>query len=99
MWLAVSLMLMWVIYAIVSVVEFVAYVMYLTGTMGFARWYFSTVGYWGAVVAYGLPWVFALVQLSTETVAVWPGSWSIFQFMTSFIIWMLALFIHIYYID
>jgi hypothetical protein len=31
--------------------------------MQFARWYFRTVGYWGACVAYGLPWIFAMIQM------------------------------------
>lgn len=60
-YLGLSLMLTFVLYAAVSATEFVSWVMYMFGHTWFARWYFRNVGYWGSVIFYGLPPVFAFI--------------------------------------
>ena len=58
--LAVSLFFSWLFYLAVSVVELVAWILYMVDLRWFARFYFSTVGYWGSLVAYFIP-VFLLI--------------------------------------
>ena len=98
-YLGLSLLFTFVLYAVVSVTEFVAWVMYMFGTTWFARWYFRNVGYWGSVIFYGLPPVFAFVQCIVQSTIVFPGSWAIFQLVSGLVIWLTVALIHIYYID
>lgn len=60
-YLALSLMMTFFFYFAVSVIELIAWIIFLTGDMAFARLWFSTVGYWGTIIAYALPWIFAAV--------------------------------------
>ena len=62
--LAASMMLTFFLYFGVSVMELIAFFVYLEGTnRAFARFYFSTIGYWGSIIGYALPWIFALVHI------------------------------------
>ena len=62
--LAASMMLTFFLYFGVSVMELIAFFVYLEGTnRAFARTYFSTIGYWGSIIGYALPWIFALVHI------------------------------------
>ena len=76
--LGVSLILSFFFYAIVSVVELVAWVMYMFDTMEFARFYFRTVGYWGSLIFYSMPALFAFVQVITQDTLIWPGTWALY---------------------
>jgi hypothetical protein len=59
--LSYSLMFTFIFYALVSFVELIAWAFYMAGSPGFARFYFSTIGYWGCIVTYAVPWIFAAV--------------------------------------
>jgi len=52
-------------YLIVSFVEMILWIVYMTGEFEAARWYFSYIGYWGSIIAYALPMIFALIQMAT----------------------------------
>lgn len=97
--ISVSLMLSWMFYLIVSVVEVISWCLYISGSFEFARFYFSTIGYWGSIIFYAFPWIFALIQLVTKTTLAFPGSWGIFQFMVSLVLWIYTGLVHIFYID
>ena len=64
-YLAFSLCFTFLLYFIVSVVEMVAWVLYVVGEKDLMRLYFSTVGYWGSIVGYAVPWILAIVHLCT----------------------------------
>lgn len=98
-WLSVSLLLTFFAYAVVSVTETVGWVMYMTGNMKFARWYYRTVGYWGSLIFYSLPALFAFVQCITNSTIVFPGSWALFQMIFSIVLWLFCGLIHFFYID
>ena len=97
--LGLSLMVTFLFYGIVSVPELVAWIMYMFGHMDFARWWFPNVGYWGTIIFYGLPTVFAFIQVGRESTIVFPGSWTLFQLISSLLIWIIVMLIHIFYID
>lgn len=98
-WLAVSLLFTFLFYAAVSVTEVVAWVMYMAGSMHFARFYFRTVGYWGALVFYSIPALFAFVQCITNSTIKFPGSWALFMLVASIVLWLFCGLIHFFYID
>lgn len=98
-YLGLSLMFSWLFLGAVSVVELVAWIMYMYDNMWFARWYFRTIGYWGTILFFGIPTVFAFVQAGLQSTNVFPGSWTLFQLISSFIIWITTMLIHIYFID
>ena len=66
--LSYSLMFTFLFYLIVSFVEFIAWIIYMAGLPDFARFWFSTVGYWGSIIFYAIPWIFAAVQASISGV-------------------------------
>ena len=77
--LSVSLMFTFFLYMLVSFVEFILWILYCFEIMDPARWFFHTVGYWGSLVGYFLPVLFAMIQLgstlSGQTTS-FPGAWS-----------------------
>jgi len=77
-YLSLSLLHSYFLYAAVSATEAVTWILYMFGYIGPARWYFRNVGYWGAVVVYALPPMFAFIQMVTESTITFPGSWALF---------------------
>lgn len=71
-------MLSFFFYAAVSVTELVAWIMYMFDSMLFARFYFRTVGYWGSLIFYSMPALFAFVQAMVNSTIIFPGSWTLF---------------------
>lgn len=98
-YLGLSLMFSFILYAAVGATEFVSWVMYMFDDIWFARWYFRNVGYWGSVIIYMIPPMFAFIQIVTESTITFPGSWAIFQFVSGMLIWGSTGLIHIYFID
>jgi len=62
-WVAASLFTGWLFYLLVSVTELVAWIVYEFGSLGFAEYYFSTVGYWGSIILYAFPWLLAAIHI------------------------------------
>merc|ERR1712224_1130273 len=48
-WLAVLLMLTFILYGVISFAELIAWALYMDGYYDFARIWFTTVGYWGSI--------------------------------------------------
>lgn len=69
--------------------------------MGFARFYFSTIGYWGSLVLYAAPWVFAIVQLASTMRGItssFPGIWTMLLFIFGAIMWIFIGQFHIFFV-
>jgi len=62
-WVAASVFLGWVLYLVISVTELVAWIFYEFGSLGFAEFYFSTIGYWGSIIFLPLTWLAACIHL------------------------------------
>lgn len=92
-------MLTFFLYAIVSLVETIAWAMVSAGNVEFAAFYFSTVGYWGSIVGYALPWIFALLQIiltMNGATGAFPGTWTLVLFIVGLILWLAIGHIHIF---
>lgn len=98
-WLAASLFIGWWFYLFISVVELVAWIVYEHGSLGFAEYYFSTVGYWGTTCLYWVPWLLAAVHIGVYGVDAFPGSWAIFLLVIDAVMWIVMGLLHIIYID
>ena len=97
--LAASLLLTWLLYLIISVVELISWIMYLAGNAGLARFYFSTVGYWGSLIGYAGPWIVAIIQLVLVPQNAFPSVWATFHLIVSFVMWVGTGLVHIFFID
>ena len=63
-YLALSLCFTFLLYFIVSFIECVTWILYITDfDKSPMEFYFSTVGYWGSLVGYSIPWILAVVHL------------------------------------
>jgi hypothetical protein len=59
---ALSMLLNFVFYMVVSVVELVAWIVFMTGDGEFAKLWIGVIGYWGSLIAYVIPPVIALLH-------------------------------------
>lgn len=57
---ALSLLMTLVLYLVVSVIELVAWIVFMGGDGAFAKLWFGIVGYWGSLIGYVAPPLFAL---------------------------------------
>jgi hypothetical protein len=87
-----------VLYFFVSVVEFACSMIFETGRLGVALWYYRTIGWWGSI-AYCIPFALMMAQVCTEGYEVFPGNWSLFLMVFFGINWGIAMFSHIYLVD
>jgi len=60
-YISVSLLCTFLLYGGISLVEVIAFALIGSGEVEFAAFYFSTVGYWGSIIGYAFPWIFALL--------------------------------------
>jgi len=100
-YLAISLIIYWFTYLIVSVVELVAFVFYLFKDFAFPRFYFSTVGYWGSMIAYIFGPLFALIHFSATLdgkVSNFPGHWTIWLIVAGGCLWLLHGLLHFFFV-
>lgn len=98
-WHALSLMLTFLFYGLISFPELIAWALYMDGYYDFARWYFTTIGYWGTIFAYPLPAIFELIHLVYYDIKTFPGTWAVYQIVFSVLVWVTTMLLHIYYID
>jgi hypothetical protein len=87
-------------YMIVSMIEFVAWIVYLVGGPGFFSIYTSIVGYWGVTVVYAMPVIFAVLHVAItleSRVTASPGSYCLFLIIGGTIFWMLNVVLHVVY--
>ena len=76
-YLALSLAATFFLYLGVSFMEMISWFHYLRGHVQLARFYFAYLGYWGSVVGYAIPPIFAFIQLCYKGSDVFPGSWAV----------------------
>jgi len=100
-YLSLSLIFYWITYLVVSVVELVAWVFYLFQDYAFPRFYFSTVGYWGSLVAYLFGPIFAVVHIGVTLEGVltnFPGTWTLFLLLVGIFLWITHGLLHIFFV-
>jgi len=99
--LAWSVLISWCTYLIVSVVELVAWVFYIFGEYSFARFWFSTIGYWGSIVAYFVGPLFAVIYFGATlggNTNAFPGAWTLWLFIGGFALWIVHGLLHIFFV-
>jgi len=98
---AMSLMANFFMYALVSAVEFCAFIIYVNGDPYFAAFWFSMLGYYGSIFGLPLPWILSAVYIS-ETMDgvtdIFPGNWCVFVLVMTLIMWIGIAGLHIYYV-
>lgn len=98
---AIALMANFFMYALVSAVEFCAWIVHLNGDPYFAAFWFSTLGYYGAIFGLPLPWIMSAVYIR-ETMDgltdVFPGNWAVFMLVMTLWMWIVIAVLHIYYV-
>lgn len=92
-------MLTFILYGAISFVEMIAWALYMDGYYNFARFYFTTIGYWGVIFAYPMPALFELIHLIYNGIGTFPGTWAVYQISMSVAMWIVTMFLHIFYID
>ena len=93
-------------YLLVSVTEMVAWFVYLEGDGMFAALYMGLVGYWGSIVLYILPWLFALFHFTAPVtnggIAGAMGNLStgtdLFMLIGGFCFWIIHMALHIMFV-
>ena len=96
--LAFSLCFTFLLYFIVSFIEMASWILYLLGMQGFMRIYVSTIGYWGSLVGYAVPWILAIVHLNSQLVwnmSMFPASWSLTLFIMGLLLWLVHAALHV----
>ena len=99
---ALSLAFTFLVYLAVSVVELIAWIFYITDTdYSFARFYFSTIGYWGTLVGYGTPVLWIILHITLEQPKsydiVFPQAWSCYILAFSLLWWLGFGYLHMVY--
>jgi len=100
-YLSISLIIYWFTYLAVSVVELVAFVFYLLKEFEFPRFYFSTVGYWGSLIAYFFGPLFAVIHLLAtleSNIDNFPGSWTLWLIVAGSCLWLIHGLLHIFFV-
>lgn len=98
-WHAAALMVTFVAYGVVSFMEMIAWFAYVDSKYTFARFWFSTGGFWMSIFLYPVPVVLELVHLTLHGSVAFPGSWAIFHMIMGFGLWLFSGLTHIIYID
>lgn len=98
-WLAWSLMTGFFAYFMVSCMELLMFMFYEMGYLGLALWYFRTIGYYGSVIAYAIPFILAIIQVGVEGMTAFPGTWALVFMCFYGAQWIMDGLIHIYYIE
>jgi len=99
-YMAISMFMTFWCFIVVSLVEMVAWALYLTGYRSFFDWYVRTVGYYGSISLYGIPVIFAILQAYVKDggdLRVSPGAYMIWLISVGGTYWMINAWIHIMY--
>ena len=101
-YLAGSLMFTFFSYLIVSVIELIAWILYCNDSPDFFAFYASIIGYYGVVVLYSIPVMFAIMHIAITlkgTITATPGAYCIFLISIGTVFWILNVFVHVYFSD
>jgi len=99
--LAWSMILSFFAFLIVSVVEMVSWLFYLSGEYAFPRFWFSTIGYWGSIIGYFLGPLFAIIYFGANlsgNVSSFPGGWTLWLFIVGTTLWIVHGLLHIFFV-
>lgn len=107
MWQALSHLATLIFYLVVSVIELVAWIVWTVAADGeFATLWIGTIGYWGSLIAYVLPPVFALLHLIMATgsgglggvTTADGGTHDLFLMIAGFTLWIVHGLLHILFV-
>jgi len=87
-------------YMVVSMVEMVGWILYLTGSPTFFGWYVSIIGYYGAIVLYAVPVILASMHIAVTLkgkATASPGAYCCFLVAVGGFFWLLNVFVHLSY--
>jgi hypothetical protein len=99
-YLAASLLFTFFGYLIVSVIELIAWIFYIIGEPNFFAFYAGVVGYYGSLVMYVIPVMFAIMHIAITlkgTITATPGAYLIFLITGGTFFWIVNLFVHVYF--
>jgi len=88
-------------FIIVSIVEWIGWILYITGDRWFYVWYVRTVGLYGSITLYGMPVIFAIFQAYVKDggdLRTSPGAYCIWLIFVGGIYWMINMWIHIHFV-
>jgi hypothetical protein len=91
-----------ILYCLVSVIELIAWIFYLTGDLRFFTTWSSIVGYYGSVALYIFPWLSAMMHVLIAmggNVSASPGGYVVFLIVTGMLIWIINAAIHIAFVQ
>lgn len=103
-WMAGAYFAQFLLYLIVSVVELVAWIVYMTGSAEFASLWIGLIGYWGSLIAYALPPIFALLHLLLVTgglsgvMTATNATNDLFLMIVGFVLWVAHGLLHILFV-
>lgn len=101
-YMALSMFSNFWVFAIVSLVEMIAWIVYLVDSPSFFGWYVNVIGYWGSIVLMLLPPIFSIshIGLTLEgSITQQPGSYCVFLSVIGVIMWLLSSFLHVLYAE
>jgi len=98
-WHAAGLMMTFIAYGATAFMEMIAWFLYIDSKYVFARFWFSTGGYWMSIFLYPVPVICELIFLILKGSVIFPGSWAVFQLVFGLGIWLFSGLTHILYID
>lgn len=90
---------------LVSVIEFIAWFWWLSGEGAWLAWWSASVGWYGSVLVYPLPWLFALFQICmTYDMGGFGGNYTqeygtnaVFLVIMGGLIWLFSGLVHVIY--
>lgn len=99
---ALGLTFNFLMYFLVSVLEFVSWMFYLANEdIYYAAYWFSTIGYWFSILGLPLPWIFMAVYINTQLdgyIDIFPGVWAVIVLISTLLMWVFFAGLHIYYV-
>jgi len=103
-WMAGAYFAQFIVFLAVSVIELVAWIVYMTGSAEFASLWIGLIGYWGSLTAYALPPIFAMLHLVLVTgglngvMTAANATNDLFLMIVGFIMWIAAGLLHILFV-
>lgn len=101
-YLSLSMLFTFLGYLIVSVLEMVAWILYIVDMPAWFGWYVNIIGYYGAINLYLIPPIFSILHIAltlegkiTQT----PGSYCVFLTIIGVTMWLLNSFLHIFFAE
>lgn len=101
-YLAGSLLFTFFGYLLVSLIELIAWIFYMLGEPGFFAFFASIVGYYGSLVLYVIPVMFAIMHIAITlkgTITATPGAYLVYLITGGTLFWLINVFVHVYFTE